>query len=82
MSPRSLDVPMTPRKQPACGRGGKPQQIELFGDPMLVRPMTAPTWQDLPIETQSTLTSLMARLILEHVRAKCDGSQREAVHDL
>ena len=82
MSTPSSDVPMAHRKQPASERGGKPQQIDLFGEPLLMRPMTAPTWQNLPIETRSTLTSLMARLILEHVRARVDGSQREAGHDL
>ena len=61
---------------------GQPQQIELFGDERQSALVAAPAWQELPVETQATLTNLMARLILGHVQGSRTGSATEAVHDL
>ena len=63
-------------------RVGQPQQIDLFGDERQSALVAAPTWQELPVETQAALTNLMARLILEHVQGSRTGSATEAVHDL
>ena len=60
------------------GRRGPVQQIDLFGD----KRTGTPAWQDLPAATQAVLTSLMARLILEHAEVRRDGSRAEAGHDL
>ena len=59
-----------------------PQQIDLFGDERQSALMAAPAWQELPVETQTTLTNLMARLILEHLQGSRTGSATEAGHDL
>ena len=41
-----------------------------------------PAWRELPAETQAVLTSLMARLILDHAKTRRAGSRAEAGHDL
>jgi hypothetical protein len=41
-----------------------------------------PAWQNLPAATQVVLTSLMGRLILDHVEARRVGSAAKASHDL
>ena len=41
-----------------------------------------PAWQELPVETQSAVTNLMARLLLEHNQESRAGSATEAGHDL
>ncbi len=64
------------------GRRGPTQQIELFGDERHRVLMDTPAWQNLPAATQAVLTSLMARLILEHVETRRAGSVAEAGHDL
>jgi len=42
----------------------------------------APAWQELPAEAQSMLTSLIARLILDHAGKTVAAPAREASHDL
>ena len=78
--PRS-GVPMAHRTQLASERSRKAQQIDLFGDLSLVPAIDTPAWRDLPTETRSMLTSLMTRLILEHVQASGGAFQKEACHD-
>ena len=70
------------RRSRAGARVGQPQQIDLFGDERQSALVAAPAWQELPVETQATLTNLMARLILEHVQGSRTGSATEAGHDL
>jgi len=41
-----------------------------------------PAWQDLPAATQAVLTSLMARLILDHAEMRRAGPRAEAGYDL
>jgi hypothetical protein len=41
-----------------------------------------PAWRELPEETRSALTSLLARLFLEHAQASRAVAQTEASHDL
>jgi hypothetical protein len=64
------------------GQRGPTQQIELFGDEGLGAQIALPAWQSLPAVTQAVLTSLMTRLILDHVEARRAGSVAEASHDL
>ena len=75
-----------PSATPAAGRrfrpSGGPQQIDLFGNASSISPMKTPAWQELPEETRSALTSLLARLLLEHAQASRAVSQTEASHDL
>ena len=61
---------------------GHHRQTDLFGDRSLISPLDTPAWQNLPQETQTALTGLMARLILDHVRAGRTGPETEAGHDL
>ena len=56
-----------------------PQQIDLFDG---ATPTEAPAWRELPEETRGALTSLMARLILEHAQANSAVWRTEASHDL
>ena len=64
------------------GRRGPTQQIDLFGDERTSALVGTPAWQDLPVATRAVLTSLMARLILDHAGTRRAGSVREAGHDL
>ena len=64
------------------GRREPTQQVELFGDERTGILVGTPAWQDLPAATQAVLTSLMARLILEHAETRRDGSRAETGHDL
>ena len=70
------------RQVHAVDRRYKPQQIDLFERDPCGGIISAPAWLDLPAETQNALTSLMARLILEHVDKNRTGSMPEAGHDL
>jgi hypothetical protein len=70
------------RRSRAGARGGRSQQIDLFGDERRSALVTAPTWRELPVETRTALTNLMARLILEYVQGSRTGSATEAGHDL
>lgn len=63
-------------------RRGPTQQTELFGGERPGVLVDTPAWQDLPAATQAVLTSLMARLILEHAEARRTGLVAEAGHDL
>ncbi len=64
------------------GRRGPTQQIELFGDERHRVLMDTPAWQNLPAATQVVLTSLMARLILDHAEAHRASPRAGAGHDL
>ena len=54
------------------------QQIDLFDG---ATPTQTPAWRDLPEETRSTLTGLLARLILEHARIGTPAVRTEDSHD-
>lgn len=74
----------TSKRRRTCTEGprGPTQQTELFGDERPDALAVTPAWQDLPAATQEALTSLMARLILEHAEARRAGPVAEAGHDL
>jgi hypothetical protein len=63
-------------------RRGPAQQIELFGDERHSALVNTPAWQDLPAATQAVLTSLMARLILDHAETRRASLVAGAGHDL
>jgi len=67
------------RAQDQCGSA---QQTELFGDERPKVLVDTPAWQDLPAATQAVLTSLMARLILDHAEMRRAGPRAEAGYDL
>jgi hypothetical protein len=64
------------------GRRGPTQQTELFGDERHCALTGTPAWQDPPAATQAVLTSLMARLILDHAETRRASPVAEAGHDL
>lgn len=64
------------------GRREPMQQAELFGDERPGALVDSPAWQDLPAATQAVLTSLMARLILDHAETRRASPMAEAGHDL
>ncbi len=76
--------PNTNKRRRACTdyRRRAAQQIELFGEERPGVLVDTPAWQDLPAATQAALTSLMARLILDHARTRQAGPSAEAGHDL
>lgn len=49
-------------------RHTRPDQFELFGPPQGSCPLQTPQWQNLPCRTRSEVTSLVARLLMEHGR--------------
>lgn len=65
----------------AGGRRGPARQSDLFGDERPSALVDTPAWQDLPVATRAALTSLMARLILEHAEARQAALMAEAGHD-
>jgi hypothetical protein len=67
-----------PAERRRLQQGDRCQQIDLFDG---VTPAQTPVWQDLPEETQDTLTGLMARLILEHAQISSPAVQTEASDD-
>ena len=74
----------TSKRRRACteSRRGPTQQAELFDDERPGALVGTPAWQDLPAATQAVLTSLMARLILDHAEACRASRVAEAGHDL
>jgi hypothetical protein len=70
--------PAVPAERRSLQQGDRCQQIDLFDG---VTPAQTPVWQDLPKETQVTLTGLMARLILEHAQISNPAVQTEAGDD-
>ena len=67
------------RRSQAGTRVAQPQQINLFGDERQNALVAGPAWQELPVETQSAVTNLMARLLLEYIQGSGAGSATEAV---
>ena len=55
-------------------RHTKPNQFELFVPPQGPCPLQTPQWQNLPRRTRSEVTSLMARLLMEHGRRERNES--------
>jgi len=80
-APRSVNTSER-RRARTEGRRGPTQQTDLFGDERPCVLGDTPAWQDLPAATQAVLTSLMARMILDHVETRRAGSKVEAGHDL
>ena len=71
---------MLPQSRQRSARCSMPQQIDLFAEnaPTVG---DAPTWPGLPMETQAALTTLITRLILDHVDKRRMDSTRGG-HDL
>jgi len=74
----SVQPPAIPAERPRLQRSDSSQQSDLFDD---VTSTQTPAWQDLPEETQATLTGLMTRLILEHAQISSAALRTEAGHD-
>jgi len=55
---------MQSQSRQRSARRSVPQQIDLFAGSAVTGEM--PAWSGLPAETQSALTTLMTRLILDH----------------
>ena len=74
----------TSKRRRTCteGRRRPAQQIELFGDERSSALVDTPAWRDLPAATQAVLTSLMARLILDHAETCQAGPVTGAGHEL
>jgi hypothetical protein len=56
--------------------------MDLFGSDQPRSVIGAPGWPELPAQTQATLTSLIARLILEHADKNKTAPMTEVGHDL
>ena len=56
-------------------------QMDLFAIGQEGSATGAPAWPELPVEARAALTSLMARLILEHADRSQTASLTEAGHD-
>jgi len=75
--PSSTSAPSR-RRRP---KGDPQQQIDMFGDVPSTSPMQTPAWQELPKEIRTSLTSLLARLLLDHAQASGSVSPTEISHD-
>jgi hypothetical protein len=70
MTKRKLSRPSPIAAQSRRRRAsGDAQQIDLFSDASPTSPMQTPAWQELPKEIRTSLTSLLARLLLDHAQA-------------
>lgn len=56
-------------------------QFDLFSTPTGTEMMPTPQWQALPAETRRSVTTLMVRLILDHLDGDRIPGQEEASHD-
>ena len=72
-----LPTPPGARQRPATT--ARPRQIDLFAQDT---GKTAPTWRELPEEARVRLTTLMARLILDHARLDGAAPSKEVNDDL
>ena len=63
-------------------RRRKVPQMDLFANGQSSGAIGAPAWPELPAGVQGTLTSLMARLILEHADKSKTAAMTEVDHDL
>lgn len=73
---------MPHQTKPTPVRCRAPQQIDLFAGEPPKKIGDVPAWSGLPTETQSALTDLITRLILEHADKSRICSVAEAGHDL
>lgn len=60
----------------------KRYQFDLFSNPRDAGIAQTPQWQTLPAGTRRTLTTLMVRLILDHVDGAHAAQREEADHDV
>ena len=56
-------------------------QFDLFSKPHDAETAQTPQWQALPAGTRRTLTTLMVRLILDHVDGERAAQREGADHD-
>ncbi len=54
-------------------RHAKPDQFELFGPSERPDLLQTPQWRNLPCRTRNELTSLVARLLMEHGHRESNG---------
>ena len=63
-------------------RRRNPEQMDLFGSGQSSIVVGAPTWLELPPETQRALIKLMVRLLVEHADKSQTAPMTGAGHDL
>jgi len=59
----------------------KPHQLELFAPPIVRGTTPVPDWQTLPAATRRALTTLLARLILDHRDGDGRADEKEVRRD-
>ncbi len=74
--------PPAQRSRNIQDRRHKAPQLDLFASGQSSGVIGAPAWPELPAAVQSTLTRLMAQLILEHADKSKTAVMTEADHDL
>jgi len=83
MSGKSASCRMSARQSRTVhDRRRKPEQMDLFGSGQSGIVVGAPTWLELPPETQRALIRLMARLLVEHADKSQAAAKTGAGHDL
>jgi hypothetical protein len=83
MSGKSASCRMSARQSRTVhDRRRKPEQMDLFGSGQSGIVVGAPTWLELPPETQRALIRLMARLLLEHADKSQAAAKTGVGHDL
>jgi hypothetical protein len=74
---------MQPHHSPQQGVRSTARQFDLFVPAAKTNAdQVLPQWQTLPEQTRQTLTSLLARLILDHTSADHTPMSEEAKHDV
>lgn len=59
----------------------KPRQFDLFASQQKSEGASTPPWEALPVQTRQNLTTLMARLILDHGANTRAESVKETARD-
>ena len=75
------EMPMQRRYRAHHHPQGKTHQFDLFAPPVVEGAMPVPDWQTLPAATRQALTTLIARLILEHGYGDCQADRQEVRSD-
>src|SRR3954468_837842 len=77
---RASPLPTLPGTRQRPATTARPRQIDLFAED--TGKTAAPTWRELPEEARVLLTTLMARLILDHARLDGAAPSKEVNDDL
>jgi hypothetical protein len=81
LTTRIGEMPMQRRYSAHHHPQSKMHQLDLFAQPVVASAMPVPDLRTLPATTRQALTTLIARLILEHMHGDCQADREEVRRD-